>query len=194
MLTKFIDEVADVLATSLTETQKDKEILVFGLTTALEQVLSIIITLVLGFVLGIVFESLLFFIAFSFIRRYAGGYHCEKVVNCYISSIIVIVFALLIIRFTPSEISKIMSIVLLLITTPILLKFSPMSTKCRSIEEVEWKYYRKKTIINLIIEIIVISLLLLVNLRSFAFSICLGFFLTGISVLLQKFANNLKQP
>lgn len=86
------------------------------------------------------------------IRTYAGGYHCQKAINCYLMSSGVILLILGVVKFTPIEYMIIIGIIMLFVAIPILIKFAPMETPNKPLDEDEQKYYRKKMIIRLGIE------------------------------------------
>ena len=125
--------------------------------------------------------------SFSLIRTYAGGYHCQKAINCYLVSSSIVVLVLAIVRFTPKEYMLIISLVLLFFSIPIFLKFAPMGTPTKPLDVNEWKHYRKKALVYLSIEFVVFTVLLLIQLYNFAFIVCLGIMVSAGLVFLQKY-------
>lgn len=55
--------------------------------------------IVLGLVFNLLTESLVFYLSFIVIRKFAGGYHAKTLTRCYIISIITIVLMLCIIKW-----------------------------------------------------------------------------------------------
>lgn len=55
--------------------------------------------IVLGLVFNLLTESLVFYLSFIVIRKFAGGYHAKTPTRCYIISIITIVLMLCIIKW-----------------------------------------------------------------------------------------------
>ena len=186
MFTKKIEKLAVFLMKNENNPKIDKEIIVYGLSSAIQHGLSIITTLVIGLLFGLALESIVFLISFSFIRSYAGGYHCEKAINCYLMSSGLIALILAIVRFTASEYMLIASMIILLISVPVILKLAPIGATNKPLDEVEQKYYRKKTIIHLCIECAIIFILFIVELHSFAFIVCLGIMVSAKVVFLQQ--------
>lgn len=170
----------------------DKEIVVYGLTSALEQGTSILTTAVLGALFGLLLESLVFLVSFSMIRMYAGGYHCEKPTHCYVMSSGIMAFVLAIVKFTPVELMMPISVLLLLISVPIILKLAPVGATAKPLDEVEKQHYRKITIHNLVIECCTILALLATGLQNFAFAMSLGIIvIAGVVVLQMRFKNTI---
>lgn len=91
MFTQQMEKLADVLVKNDLTKGQDKDVLVYGLSVGTEIAFNIITTVVLGFMFGLELESLVFLGSFSFIRTYAGGYHCKKAMNCYLMSSAVII-------------------------------------------------------------------------------------------------------
>lgn len=176
-------ELADVLIKKEIIVSNDREIIVHGLTSGIELIFNIITTLALGWFFGLVIESLIFLVSFSLIRTYAGGYHCEKATSCYFMSSGIVVLVLSIVKFIPKKYILVISLVMLLISIPIILKLAPIETKSKPLDEVERKYFRKKTILHLSLECIVVTILFLFQIYYFGYVICLGISVSAMLVL-----------
>ncbi|MFV0499067.1 MAG: accessory gene regulator ArgB-like protein [Bacilli bacterium] len=187
MLDKTIENIADIIMEKETNPNIDKDIIMFGIKTGVEIIANVLTTIILGLIFGLVLESIIFLISFSFIRMYAGGYHCEKAINCYIMSSLTIFVVLVLIEVTPVKFINIVSFAILTISVIILYKFAPVETTSKPIDMEERVYYRKKVITNLIIEIVLISILFLMNLNIYAFVISLCIFVSSISILLELY-------
>lgn len=135
---------------------EDKEIIIHGLISGIELIFNIVTTIILGFIFGLVIESLVFLISFSFIRTYSGGYHCKSAINCYLFSSMVVVLVLFIVKSTNIEYILIISMIMLLISIPIIFKFAPVETATKPLDDIEKKYFRNKVILHLYIELIVL--------------------------------------
>ena len=184
MLKGKLAKLADVLIEKNISKIEDREIIIYGLSTGMELVLNTATTIVLGLVFGMVLESIIFSLSFSAIRIYAGGYHCQKAINCYFFSSGIVILVLAIVKFTPSKYILKISIFILLISVPVILKLAPVETPTKPLDEVEKKYFRKKTVLHLSVESIVITILYISNLSSFAYLICLGIMASAVLVLL----------
>jgi accessory gene regulator B len=181
-----LKKLADVLPESGKCENEDREIIIYGLSSAIELGVNIITTIILGFLFGLILESLIFLISFSFLRTYAGGYHCQKAINCYLMSSGIVALVLAIIKFTPIECMIIIGVAMLLVSVPILLKLAPVGTPSKPLDVDERKHNRKKTINHLFIECVVIPFLFFVGLHSFAFLICLGIMLSSWLVFIES--------
>ena len=185
----MIDKKLENLACTLIENESnpniDKEIIVYGLSCAIEHGASIITSIVLGLLFGLTLEIIVFLMSFSFIRTYAGGYHCKKAINCYLMSSGVIILVLGAIKFTAEGYMLFLGVAMLLIAIPVLLKLSPVETPSKPLDEDERKYYYKKTIVHLGIESAVILILFLLKQNQFSFLVCIGIALSAGLVFAQ---------
>lgn len=186
MLAKQITRLADVLVEKGISKSEDREIVIYGLTAGVELVFNIITTIALGFLFGLVLESVIFLISFSFIRTFAGGFHCKKAINCYFMSSGIVVLALFIIKFLPEQYVVIAGAAMLIVSIPVLLALAPIETPTKPLDNEEKCYYRKKFIDNLIIEFAVILILVVVGFKNIALSVCLGIAVSAALVALQK--------
>lgn len=190
MLSKSVEKFVDVLLTNGIGKKEDKEIIVFGLMSGIKLILNILTTILLGLIFGLVIESLLFLISFSFIRTYTGGYHAKNAINCYLFSSVVVVLVLIAIKFTSVQYVFIASILIFLISMPILLKFAPVEARTKPLDEIERKYFRKKGIINLSIECILIFVMFILDFNKLGYTISLGILISAILVFMEKFMLN----
>ncbi len=185
MLKSKLEKLADVLMENETNPNIDKDIIVYGLYSAIEQSISVITAMILGFMFGLTIEVVIFMISYTFIRTYAGGYHCKKAVNCYLMSSGIIASVLGIIKVIPSEFILVAGVITLVISIPIIYKFAPMETPTKPLDEEERIHYRKKALFNLSVECLLVVVLFILDFNNFAFTICLGIVVTAVVLILQ---------
>jgi len=192
MFKKQMEKLTNALIKNGASKAENKEIIVYGLCSAIEIGFNIITTLVLGFLFGLVLEGIIFLISYAFLRTYVGGYHCEKAINCYFMSSGIIALVLAAVEFTPGEYTKLISIGILAISVPFILKVAPVESTHKPLDSAERKYYRKKTIIHLMIECFTIIVLFLVGINNVAYVICLCIMITALLVFFQMIQMFLK--
>lgn len=176
--------IADAMVNREIIKEEDKEIVAHGLKVGVQLLSNILTTVIIGLVFGLVLESLIFLISFSCIRTYAGGYHCKKEISCYFFSSGIVIAVLAAAKFTPTRYIPVITITMLLISLSILLKFAPVETATKPLDEVEKRVFRKKTIIHLMIECAVIVILFRLCLHTFCYIICLGISMSGLLVFI----------
>ena len=79
MLTSQIEKLANSLIEQEHCSLENKEILVYGLSSAVELGLNIFSTIIVGAMFGMTIEGIIFLVSFSLLRTYAGGYHARSV-------------------------------------------------------------------------------------------------------------------
>ena len=132
----------------------DKELYVYGFNMLLTVSLNIISTIIIGLLFGMVFESIAFLVAYIPLRSYAGGYHARTPLRCYIISLLLIVLILLTLRLIRESVLALF--VLSTIGTIICVTISPVEDVNKPLDEAEIKVYRKKAMIILAAEIIIL--------------------------------------
>lgn len=185
MIVKKITNLVDLLEEREIVQKEDKELVVYGLLTGSKLVLNTITTILLGALFGLALESIFFLCTFSWIRTYAGGYHCEKAIHCYFFSSIIVAGSLGVIRFTPGEYYLGVGLAMLVVSLPLLLKCAPIETVTKPFDDDEYRYYRKKMVTHLAIECGAAIVLSLCNQPLFSYMICCGIALSALLVTLQ---------
>ena len=135
MLVKRVEKFVDVLIERDISKYGDRDLIIYGLCTGIEIAFNILTTIVLAFLFKLIIESIVFLIFFSFIRTYTGGYHCQNAINCYFLSSSAIVIVLMIIKITPKEWMYVVCIITLVISVPTILKFAPVETATKPLDE-----------------------------------------------------------
>lgn len=184
MLDSKLEKLANTILESNDDIKVDKEIIVYGLTSAITQGVSIIIAVMLGVIFKLLLESLVFLISFSLLRMYAGGYHCSKAIQCYFISTGIFITVLTIIKFTPMECVLPICIFILVVSVPMILKLAPIGTESRPLDKVEQHHYRQKTTFHLFIQCSIIPILFFLRLHTLAFTMCIGIMIvTGVVIM-----------
>lgn len=183
---KSIENFADLMIENSKCKETDKDIIIYGLTMAFEIFAMIITIIFFGSINGLVLEGLLFFVSFSAIRTYAGGYHCQSGKVCYIASSVIVLIFFTALKYIHVDYMVFGSIVILIITAPTILKLAPLSTKNNPLDDIAKIHFRKKVIVNLIVESIMICILLYSGFEYYAFVMSLGVLVSGVLLVVQK--------
>ena len=182
-----MDKLTKVLIDRRIVTNDNREIITYGLSTGIELILNLITTLAIGLILNMVLESVVFVLSFAYIRVYAGGYHLKKAVNCYLVSNSIVALVLLTVMRTPKEYMVSISLILLSISIPIILQFSPIGTRNKHLSCHEKYYFRQKVFIYVSIELIIILILLLFGMITLAFLMSLGVFVSSVLIVIATY-------
>ena len=111
----------------------------------LSSLMYLILACFLGAVLGCFFESLVFFVVFQFLRRYAGGYHAATEARCEILSALSIFACLIGIRLSKIYDFQTVLLFLSLASAVFICIFCPLDTPEKPLSKKERCYFRKIT-------------------------------------------------
>lgn len=131
-------------------TKEDRELYVYGSFMLLSHLLYLVLICIVGLLLGCILESLVFYVAFQFIRRYAGGYHAKTESRCEILSALSLVVCIVLIRLSKSYDLQTVMFILSIISSVCIAIFSPLDTPEKSLSKKERNYFRKISLVILL--------------------------------------------
>lgn len=131
----------------------------YGVEIFISSALEIVSILIIAIFAKNFFESFLFFLMFTPLRVFAGGYHANTKVRCYFVSLGVYGIFGLIIKMLPQKIYWLINFASAVFSMIIVLIFSPIIHKNKSVCKIERENYRKISIVVSSIETAVILLL-----------------------------------
>lgn len=164
--------------------EEDKEIYSYGLHQGLLIVINILTTIAIGFLFAMVVESILFMIAYIPLRSYAGGYHAKTELRCYFLSTILIVLALLLMKFIPIREYIILGITG--ISGLIIYILAPVEDRNKPLDQIEYKMYRKKSRNILAIEILSLLVFYLLGFKKISLIISISIFILSLMLVMGK--------
>lgn len=151
MINNLSTHITEKLISSNTIKQEDKDLYIYGIFMLLSQLMFILLTVAFGLVLNCVIESIIFYIAFQFIRRYAGGYHAKTETRCEIMSTLSIFACLVVIRLSKMFDFNMVLLCLTIISAASIAVLCPLDTPEKPLSEKEFKYFRKISLIILFV-------------------------------------------
>ena len=186
MINNLATHITEKLISSNTIKPEDRDLYIYRIFMLLSQLLFILLTVVFGLVLNCVVESIVFYIAFQFIRRYAGGYHAKTETRCEIMSTLSIFACLVVIRLSKLYGFDNILLCLAIVTAISIAVLCPLGTPEKPLSEKEFRYFRKISWLILLI----ITLLTIVS-YTFKWEIlfspcCMSLILESILILSGK--------
>lgn len=164
------------------------ELYSFAIYIVFSELLHIATMLLIGLIFGLVAESIILYISFISIRKFAGGYHAKTPFRCYLFSIVTIVISLLTLKFSfNSRIIGLnyMFISIALISLIVILFLSPLDNENKIINCKEKKVYKKISVVNSCV-LFIISLFMLYSSNSYGYSVILGICISAIVLIVRK--------
>lgn len=109
----------------------------------LSQLMFFIITCIFGLVLNCIIESIIFYISFQFIRKYAGGYHASTETRCEILSTLSIFACIVVIRLSKTYDFQTVLLIISALSAVCIFVFCPLDTPEKPLSDKEFRYFRK---------------------------------------------------
>jgi accessory gene regulator B len=142
MINKLSVKLADRLLSKGTIEEQDKDIYIYGMFMLLSYTFYFSITILLGVLFSCVLESIVHFLTFQFIRKFAGGYHANTETRCEIMSIASITLCISIIKLSKTFDFQIALIIITAIAAVCILIFSPLESPEKPLTNEERIHFR----------------------------------------------------
>lgn len=158
----------------------DKEIYLFGFYQGIVLIYNYITIIAIGFAFHMVWESIVFMVAYGVLRPYAGGYHARTQFRCYLFSVLMMVLVLWFIKqiswngFICSLITTVASL--------LIVKLAPVEDENKPLDQIEQYVFKKRT--NRILSILIGLTVLFWFLGLKQISICITVSLGTLSIML----------
>ena len=157
MISNLSTRLTDKLLSKGSITEDERELYIYGLFMLISQLMYLVLACIFGLLFECFIESIAFYIAFQFIRRYAGGYHAATETRCEILSTLSIIASIGIIKLSKIYDFKTILLFITLISVVLIFFLCPLDTPEKPLFEKEFKYFRKISwIILLVISSIII--------------------------------------
>lgn len=163
--------------------EDERSVIQFGIGILLSKTLNLITEIIIGCLFSMLLETVIFLLAFSFLRSYAGGFHASSSLKCYISSSAVMAVALIVVKYVDMSF---INVIFALFGMVVCLIFAPIESKNKPLDEVEKTVYRKRVLIILflILSVMICSYFLHINFIFTTLSVVL--MIEGIMLILGK--------
>ncbi|RGH61980.1 hypothetical protein DXD93_09660 [Ruminococcus bromii] len=145
--------------------------------------------IVLGLVFNLLTESLVFYLSFIVIRKFAGGYHAKTPVRCYAFSVISSIIVLCLIKLSNSVcfIFTYVLIVLELFSVVLILLISPLDTENNPLNSREKKSYKMLAALISTCIFTISTLCVFTGCRNIGLSMICAIIMSAIVLLMRKF-------
>lgn len=144
--------------------------------------------IVLGLVFNLLTESLVFYLSFIVIRKFAGGYHAKTPVRCYLFSFASNIIILCLVKWLSSINTLFIFIFIIfeLLCVVLILLISPLDTENNPLTGQEKKMYRMLTSIITILIFIISSLCFFKGYRNIGSSMICGVVMSALVLLMRR--------
>lgn len=180
MISKLSNYLTEKLLSNGTIIDEDKELYIYGLFMLISHLMFFIIACIFGLILGCIFESIIFYIAFQFIRRYAGGYHASTETRCEILSTLSILACIVVIKLSKTYDFQTVLLLITILSAVCIFVFCPLDTPEKPLSDKEFKYFRKVSWIILFVIIVAIIISYVFKFQMVTVPCCLSLILESI--------------
>lgn len=137
----------------------DVDLIAYGFFAVLSKFIYGAICVISGFVFNRFVESIIFYISFLFVRKYAGGFHAKTELRCFFLSALSITISVLMISLSEKVIPVTIVVLCLSMISYIMISiYAPVPSKERPLNEEECKRYSNISKIRIMM-LIAISLI-----------------------------------
>jgi len=179
----MIDKVVTAAVESLLKNnllkQTEIELYRFGINRLLLFCINITTTIIIGIICGMVWQSILFSVAYIPLRRYAGGYHAKTQQECYVLSTLLVFSVLKSIRWFLEN--NLIILLIVLSSSVIIFIKAPIESNNKPLNKKERNAFRKKTRVLLTIQLMLLFLFLVVNIEV---AICISLSIVSSAFML----------
>lgn len=148
--------IADMLWSQGIIQEDDIDKCKYGIDLFVLSFLEIFSILVIAAVLGNFIETILLFVFFMPLRIYAGGYHADTKLKCYLISLVMYGFSYALAKIVPSELFALINVVGTVFSLIIVLIKAPIIHANKTVNDIERKIYKKISIQICLIETTII--------------------------------------
>ena len=180
MINKLSTRLTERLLSNGAISDEDKDLYIYGLFMLISQLMFFIIACIFGLVLNCIIESIIFYIAFQFIRRYAGGYHASTETRCEIFSTLSILACIVVIKLSKTYNFQTVLLLITILSAVCIFIFCPLDTPEKPLSDKEFNYFRKVSRIILFVIIVAIIVSYIFNFQMVTVPCCLSLILEGI--------------
>lgn len=180
MINRIAIKIVKRLINSSVISESEQELYLYGCFVLISQVLYFILTIIIGILLDIVLESIIFYLAFQFIRRYAGGIHASSELKCEIATTISIFACLLSAKLCETYGVQNPTLILTVMAAIVVFVLCPLDTPEKPLTKEENRYFRKIARIILLLIIVTIYVGWHFKLEFLMYPCCMGVILESI--------------
>lgn len=162
----------------------DKELYRYGLQQGITIILNILITILIGLAFKMVWQSMIFMLAYIPLRSFAGGFHAKTQLRCHILSIALIIMALLGIRII--QWTNLLMLFVVFLASSIIILLAPMESNNKSLNQKERIVFKKYTRAILCLLVGIAMIIWFLGYTQFSISIIMAIIILSIMLLIGK--------
>ncbi|NFA59768.1 accessory gene regulator B family protein [Clostridium sporogenes] len=190
MVLSISEKIVDKLIDGNIIESEDKDLYTYGFHQGFLIIFNILTAIAIGLLFKMVWESLVFLMAYIPLRSYAGGYHARTPLRCYMFSLIIIIMVLLGIKFIYWN--SIICIIVTFCTASIIFALQPVEDENKPLDKKERVVYKKRTKSILLVLIGIGLVFWFFDNEQISITIIMALFVITFMLILGKIKNTIK--
>lgn len=186
MINKLSCQITNKLLNNGSISDEEKDLYIYAFFMLLSSIMYFILSGIIGLIFGCLFESIIFFIAFQLIRKYAGGYHASTETRCEILSTLSILLCALIIRILKEHNFNLELLCITGFSIVVIVALCPLDTPEKPLSVNEFKYFRKISWIILLVLVVIIIISYCFRLNNILVPCCISLLLESVLLIAGK--------
>ncbi|ENK1244527.1 accessory gene regulator B family protein [Clostridium botulinum] len=190
MVLSISEKIVDKLIDGNIIESEDKDLYTYGFHQGFLIIFNILTAIAIGLLFKMVWESLVFLMAYIPLRSYTGGYHARTPLRCYMFSLIIIIMVLLGIKFIYWN--SIICIIVTFCATSIIFALQPVEDENKPLDKKERVVYKKRTKSILLVLIGIGLVFWFFDNEQISITIIMALFVISFMLILGKIKNTIK--
>ncbi|NFV13924.1 accessory regulator AgrB [Clostridium sporogenes] len=190
MVLSISEKIVDKLIDGNIIEREDKDLYTYGFHQGFLIIFNILTAIAIGLLFKMVWESLVFLMAYIPLRSYAGGYHARTPLRCYMFSLIIIIMVLLGIKFIYWN--SIICIIVTFCAASIIFALQPVEDENKPLDKKERVVYKKRTKSILLVLIGIGLVFWFFDNEQISITIIMALFVIAFMLILGKIKNTIK--
>lgn len=157
MISSLSSIITEALYKSQVIAEEDKELYTYGFFVLLSKTLFFLVSALFGWIFGVLWESMVFYIMFSTLRSYAGGFHASKESVCTLCTTVSLFLSSTSIWYMERVGSTVIPFCILVVCGAVVYLLAPLDSEDKPLTRTELVLYRQKTR-SIDIAIVIISI------------------------------------
>lgn len=168
--------IADWMINCGVVNKEDKELYVYASQSFIMSISPLFLAIFWGICMGGVKQGLVLIIPFMMLRKFSGGYHAKKAWVCLVCSGLLLAYC---IRISLQLQYNWIWLLITVMSTVMLIVFSPIDHENRRLTQDEKRQYRKIVAILAVVFLALVMVLLLIHKNNYASCVSVGIILTA---------------
>ncbi len=191
MLSKLSSKICIRLIRAKALREDEYELYQYGFFLLLSHIVYILVTLLLGLAFHCILEMVIFYIAFSSIREYAGGFHADTEMRCEIITTLSFLGVAFLISASENTVVQFAALIASALAGIVVFILSPLDTAAKPLDREEKKKYRKISLLILVAIVCTIGISLILKLKFLWMPCCLSLILEAALLVAGKIKGDL---